>query len=84
MLFRSYHSASAGWIAAQGKDPAFISTYARDNPTREDIAESFLPYLAVRYRPERISQTLANTILQTIPNRIAYFDSLGLNMLPVD
>jgi hypothetical protein len=78
------HAGHPTWVAAQAKDPAFISTYARDNPQREDIAESFLPYLAIRYRPERISQTLADTILRTIPNRIAYFDSLGLNMLPVD
>ena len=33
----------------------FISEYARDHPDREDIAESFLPYLAVRYRPERLT-----------------------------
>jgi len=74
------HRASAGWIAAQTADGIFISTYARDNPTREDIAESFLPYLAVRYRPDRISQSLASTILQTIPHRITYFDALPLQM----
>ena len=71
------HASSAEWVAAQEKDGTFISTYARDNPQREDIAESYLPYLAVRYRPERISQVLKTTILRTIPNRIAYFDSLG-------
>jgi hypothetical protein len=78
------HASSAGWVSAQTRDPAFISTYARDNPQREDIAESFLPWLAVRYRPERISASLAATILQTIPNRIAYFDALTLVMAPVD
>jgi hypothetical protein len=71
------HASAPGWTAAQTKDGTFISTYARDNPQREDIAESFLPYLAVRYRSARITQALANTILQTIPNRIAYFDALG-------
>jgi hypothetical protein len=77
------HAGSPGWISAQTADGTFISTYARDNPTREDIAESFLPYLAVRYRSGRITQALANTILQTIPKRIAYFDALALNMLPI-
>jgi len=77
------HASAGGWVAAQSRDGTFISTYARDNPSREDLAESFLPYLAVRYRAARISQTLATTILQTIPNRIAYFDSLGLAMLPI-
>jgi hypothetical protein len=77
------HAASPGWLSAQAKDVNFISTYARDNPTREDVAESFLPYLAVRFRPSRITQALATTIQQTIPNRLAYFDSLGLVMLPI-
>lgn len=77
------HAAAPGWLAAQGADPTFISTYARDNPTREDIAESFLSYLAIRYRSGRISQTLAETISQTIPNRIAYFDSQSFAMFPI-
>jgi hypothetical protein len=77
------HATSAGWIAAQAADGVFISTYARDHPQREDIAESFLPYLAVRYRSDRISSSLENIILQTIPNRIAYFDSQNFNMYPI-
>ena len=77
------HASSAGWLAAQAADPTFISTYARDNRDREDIAESFVPYLAVRFRSDRISQTLQNTILATMPNRIAYFDGLALDMYPI-
>ena len=77
------HRSAMGWLAAQAADPTFISTYARDFPNREDIAESFLPYLAIRYRADRISSTLENTILQTMPNRIAYFDNLGLDMYPI-
>ncbi len=77
------HAVSAGWLSAQAKDVNFISTYARDNPTREDVAESVLPWLAVRYRASRITPALAATIQQFIPNRLAYFDSLGLAMLPV-
>lgn len=77
------HASASGWLDAQAADPDFISTYARDNPTREDIAESFLTYLAVRHRADRISATLAATITRTIPNRIAYFDSLALDLHPV-
>jgi len=77
------HASARGWLAAQVADGEFISTYARDHPNREDIAESFLPYLAFRYRSERISQSLANTISQTIPNRIAYFDSQEFDMNPI-
>ncbi len=77
------HAASPGWIAAQNADGNFISTYGRDYPTQEDIAESFLPYLMVRYRPGRITPELAATISQTMPNRIAYFDSQGFNVQPL-
>jgi hypothetical protein len=77
------HAASAGWLSAQAKDVNFISTYARDNPTREDVAESVLPWLAVRYRASRISPAQITKIQRAIPNRLAYFDSLNLVVLPV-
>ncbi|HNB53163.1 MAG TPA: hypothetical protein PK530_14530, partial [Anaerolineales bacterium] len=79
----AYHAAAPGWLAAQTADGNFISTYAQDYPDREDIAESFLPYLAVRYRMGRISQELADTINQTIPNRIAYFDAQDFDVYPI-
>jgi len=77
------HAASAGWLSAQAKDVNFISTYARDNPTREDVAESVLPWLAVRYRAGRIDPAQITKIQRAIPNRLAYFDSLNLVVLPV-
>jgi hypothetical protein len=77
------HAAAPGWLAAQAADPTFISSYARDFPGREDVAESFVPYLAVRYRLDRISESLRKTIEETIPRRIEYFDGLGLDMHPI-
>ena len=77
------HAASPGWLAAMAGDNEFISTYAQDFPDREDVAESFLPYLAITYRPDRISASLANTILETIPNRIDYFDQQSFPMHPI-
>jgi hypothetical protein len=78
------HASAPAWLTAQSADLTFISTYARDFPNREDIAESFLPYLAIRYRSDRISQSLANTIMQTMPNRIAYFDNQSFDMYPIE
>ena len=49
------HKDSPGWHAAQAADGVFISTYALDHPNREDIAASFVTYLAVRYQPERLT-----------------------------
>lgn len=68
------HAYAVEWVAAQEKDGEFISTYARDNPYREDIAESFLLYFALRYRADRVSKNLKEVVNQTIPNRLAYFD----------
>ena len=77
-----YYSNAAGWLAAQAQDPEFISTYARDNPDREDIAESALLYFAVRFRSERISTDLLQTVVTAIPARIAFFDNIDL--LPLE
>ena len=79
----SPHATSSGWRAAQANDPDFISTYAQDFPDHEDLAESFLPWLALRYARNRISDDLADTISATIPNRVAYFDSQNFNMAPL-
>jgi len=77
------HANAPGWVDAQQADPAFISTYAQDNPTREDIAETFLLYLAVKYRSDRISDSLKETITNTMPNRIKYLDNQTWNLHPI-
>lgn len=56
------HASAAGWVSAQQADPVFISAYARDHLTREDLAETMVPYIAVRYRADRITEGLADTI----------------------
>ena len=76
------HSLSIGWLNAQNRDNEFISTYARDNPTREDIAESFLTWLAVRYRQNDISTVDFRKITQNIPNRLSYFDAQNFDLYP--
>ena len=76
------HWNSPGWRAAQAADGVFISEYARDHPDREDLAESFVAYLAVRYQPERLTVAERTVILKTIPNRLIYFDEQGFDMSP--
>jgi len=68
------HARAPEWIAAQAADDEFISIYARDHPYREDIAESFVPYFGYRYRRDRLSEDVIETIERVMPNRIAYFD----------
>ena len=76
------HKYSADWLAAQEADSVFISTYARNNPRREDVAESILAYFALRYRPDRVSEAALAGILTAIPNRLVYFDEQGFDMSP--
>ena len=72
------------WDAAAAADPGFLSTYARDNPQSEDVAESFGPYIAWKlgsastYSPEQLA-----TIAAQIPHRLAYLDSLNLDLAPM-
>lgn len=71
----------AAWIDAVSKDDGcYISSYARDNPYREDLAELMPLYVAVRYFPDRISSDIRDKILSCNFNRIKYLDSLELDM----
>ena len=69
-----------GWIDAVSLDNNYISTYAKDNPDSEDVAETFQAYIAVKYFPERISNSLRDTILSVCLNRFKYFDSLNFDL----
>ena len=76
----SYHANNNDWLDAQRKDNHFISDYAEEYPWREDIAESFLTYIAANHRSDRISPELKLTILKTIPNRIKYFENQNFDL----
>lgn len=79
----AYHATAARWQEAQRADGVAISTYARDFPAREDVAETLGPYLAVRFFRDRLPAATVARIEQSIPNRITYFDCLGLGTDPV-
>lgn len=69
------------WLAAQEADGQFISLYAQ-NYQGEDMAESFVAWLAYRYS-WRAGEFSQSAIVEAImPHRIAYFDRLNLNMSP--
>ncbi len=79
----AYHATTARWQEAQAADGVAISTYARDNPAREDVAETLVPYLAQRFFADRLPADDLATIRATIPNRIIYLDCLALTAAPV-
>lgn len=70
------------WLTAQKQDGKYISSYAKDNPFREDIAESLVPYLAVQFRADRFPLEQRKVIQETIPHRIQVFNSWNWDGFP--
>ncbi len=70
------HERAPGWRRAQERDDAFISDYAATFPRTEDVAESFVTYLAMTSDPDRVPDTVRRQIAATIPARLAYFDEV--------
>ncbi len=77
------HATAPRWAEARAADGVALSTYARDNVAREDLAESLGPYLALRFRRDRLDGATAAQIEATIPNRMQYFDCVGLTLAPL-
>jgi hypothetical protein len=74
----------AKWDDQVARDLGFISTYAADNPTREDVAESFVPYLAWKLgAASGYTAAQLDAISRQIPHRLSYLDSLALNLAPL-
>jgi len=47
------------------------------------VAESILIWIAVRYRSDRISKENNEIVLNTIPNRLKFFDEQNFDMYPL-
>lgn len=89
MIHESTHAAfdrlyyDAEWKAAAEADGQFISTYARDNPDREDHSETFLCWLAVRYKKDRLPQADYAKITAAVPNRLKWYDKMDFRLSPM-
>ncbi|MBN1130895.1 MAG: T9SS type A sorting domain-containing protein [Chitinispirillaceae bacterium] len=79
---RKYYTAE--WAAAAKADGQYISSYARDNPTSEDHSETFLCWLAARYKKDRISSTDYTKITTTVPKRLKWYDDMNFNLSPIN
>ncbi|MEL7485867.1 MAG: ricin-type beta-trefoil lectin domain protein [Pseudomonadota bacterium] len=75
---------NAAYAAAQQRDGGFISTNAQNFPDREDVAESYLTWMQARFRAGRVSASDIEDIERAIPNRLAFFDTLNLNLFPFE
>ena len=72
------------WADAAGQDVNFISSYAAEFPRREDVAESFLPYVMWKLSgASGLSSEQLATIERTIPHRLAAFESTAIDLRPL-
>ena len=72
---------SSEWVAAQKADNGnFFTVYAKLYPTREDVAETYLLWWALRKSTTKSSKVFTATEIKNleelIPNRLAVFDKL--------
>ena len=67
------------WQKAAKADEFYISNYAKEFPNREDIAETIVPWIAVRCKSERIKKADYKKITEGIPNRLKVLDESYLN-----
>ena len=72
------------WERAKTADGKFISTYAKNYPDREDVAESATAWYAIRIRTDRQPVSDVELTEATIPNRMNLFDkTLGRSMIQI-
>jgi len=64
------------WEQAKAADGKFISSYAKNYPDREDVAESATAWYAVRIRTNRQPVSDVELTESTIPNRMNLFDDI--------
>ena len=74
---------SSKWKKAAKADNKFISKYASEFPKTEDVAETINWWIAVRCKPDTISESNYKKILEGIPNRLKYLDEQNYDTYPL-
>ena len=67
------------WTEAARQDGVYISEYAEFMPEYEDIAETILVYIAVKYYTHRIGMLTESVLRSLIPNRMLLLDTIFNN-----
>ena len=67
------------WQKAAKADKFYITEYAKSKPNREDIAETIVPWVAVRCKSDRLKKDEYKKIVEGIPNRLKVLDESYLD-----
>ncbi|MEM9819674.1 MAG: RICIN domain-containing protein [Bacteroidota bacterium] len=71
------------WTKTRDRDKKYISSYAAEYPNREDIAESFLCFVGVNFRRDRVNREDTQKIKTNNRNRLQFFERFNNDMYPV-
>lgn len=63
---------SQTWLDAQAADSRFLTSYGRENPDTEDLAESMLYAYVALHHPGRMPESMETAVNERIPNRIEF------------
>jgi hypothetical protein len=70
------------WQLNQIADGGFITSYASEEPHKEDIAESALFAWTMLYHPGRLPADVEGAVREAIPNRLEYLGNILEGYLP--
>ena len=71
------------WYGSMKADNRFISSYAKQYPHREDVAETINWWIATRCKSDRISKSTYKKIIEGIPNRLKNLDEENYDTYPM-
>lgn len=63
------------WILAQQNDNSYITEYAKNNPDKEDLAETALFVYTLNKFPERLPENVRTWMAANTPNRINFIST---------
>ena len=69
---------SQAWLDAQRSDGTFVTQYAKNNPDKEDMAESAIFAYTMLKHPGRLSRDIEDWVRIYMLNRYMFFETVFL------
>lgn len=66
-----------GWNSAVAADGGFLTEYGETNPDTEDFAETWVPWVRLKYFSDYATAAQAAVITRQVANRLAFFDAVN-------
>ena len=66
-----------GWDSAVEADGGFLTEYGENNPETEDFAETWVPWVRLKYFSDYATAAQAAVITKQVSNRLTFLDSVS-------